>query len=91
MPLLALYVPLRVSWRRDRRAVRQAVAQWDGEPGLEAFLAQRALAHLSFQELRELGYDGTDDAAANAELAAAELRRLGLARSPRRSRERVHL
>ena len=91
VPLLALYVPLRVSWRRDRRAVRQAVAQWDGEPGLEAFLAQRALAHLSFQELRGLGYDGTDDAAANAELAAAELRRLGLARSPRRSRERVHL
>jgi len=84
VPLLALYVPLRVSWRRDRKAVRSAVARWDGEPGLEAFLAHRALAHLPFHELRELGYDGTGDSAQNADLAAAELRRLGLDRQRRR-------
>jgi hypothetical protein len=97
VPLLALYLPLRLSWRRDRRAVRGAVAQWDGEPGLEAFLARRAIAHLSFQELRALGYDGAEDTALNPELAAAELRRLGLARAVRRDsrrrrlRETVHL
>jgi hypothetical protein len=84
VPLLSLYLPLRRSWRRDRRAVRRAVAQWDGEPALEAFLAQRALAHLPFHELRELGYDGAEDSAANAALAAAELRRLGLDRAGRR-------
>ena len=84
VPLLALYVPLRLSWRRDRKAVRRAVAQWDGEPGLEAFLAHRALVHLRFDELRKLGYDGTEDSAPNAELAAAELRRLGLDRPARR-------
>ncbi len=95
VPLLALYLPLRLGWRRDRNAVRQAVARWDGERGLEAFLAQRALAHLPFHELRELGYDGRADSASNAELAVAELRRLGLdrpARRPltlRRPRERV--
>jgi hypothetical protein len=76
VPLLGLYVPLRLGWRRDRRAVRSAVARWDGEPELEAYLAQRALAHLSFEELRTLGPE---------ELAAAELRRLRLDRPARRS------
>jgi hypothetical protein len=75
VPLLALYLPLVVSWRRDRDAVRHAVARWDGEPELESFLARRALAHLQFDEVRELG---------PAELAAAELRRLGLDRPARR-------
>ena len=96
LPVLGLYLPLRLSWRRDRNAVRRAIARWDGEPGLEAFLAQRALAHLPFEELRELGYDGTAGSPDNAELAAAELRRLGLADPPhravalRRARESVH-
>jgi hypothetical protein len=84
VPLLALYLPLRLSWRRDRKAIRNAVAQWDGEPGLEAFLAQRATAHLPFADLRQLGYDGTPESASNAELAAAELRRLGLDRGTKR-------
>ena len=84
VPLLALYLPLRSSWRRDRAAVRQAIARWDGEPGLEAFLARRALAHMRFDELHALGYDGTEGSAPNSELAAAELRRLGLDRPARR-------
>ena len=75
VPLLALYLPLLVSWRRDRSAVRNAVARWDGEPELEAFLAQRAASHLPFEELR----NSTSD----ADLAAAELRRLGLHRPAR--------
>lgn len=85
VPLLALYVPLRLGWRRDRNAVRRAIARWDGEPGLEAFLAQRAVAHLTFEELRELGYDGTPGSPSNAELAVAELRRLGLDHPTRRA------
>jgi hypothetical protein len=84
VPLLALYLPLLVGWRRDRKAVRRAVAQWDGEPELEAFLARRALAHLRFDELRALGFGGTEGFPPNAELAAAELRRLGLDRPARR-------
>jgi hypothetical protein len=78
VPLLALYLPLLLSWRRDRAAVRQAIVRWDGEVGLEAFLARRALTHMRFDELRGLGYDGTEGSAPNSELAAAELRRLGL-------------
>jgi hypothetical protein len=84
VPLLALYVPLLLSWRRDRKAVRNAVARWDGEADLEAYLARRALAHLRFDELRELGYDGTEGSPPQAELAAAELRRLGLGGPARR-------
>ncbi len=84
VPLLSLYVPLLLSWRRDRAAVRRAVAQWDGEPGLQEFLARRALAHLPFHELRQLGYDGTQDSEANGLLAAAELRRMGLGEPARR-------
>jgi hypothetical protein len=84
VPLLALYVPLRLGWRRDRRAIRLAVARWDGDPGLEAFLAQRALSHLPFEELRDLAYDGTEGSPESSELAAAELRRLGLERPARR-------
>jgi hypothetical protein len=84
VPLLALYVPLLIGWRRDRAAVRGAVARWDGEPELEAYLAQRARAHLRFEELRELGYDGTEGSPSNAELAVAELRRIGLDRPARR-------
>jgi hypothetical protein len=95
VPVLALYVPLLLSWRRDRNAVRRAIARWNGEPELEAFLARRALAHMRFDELRELGYDGTATSPPNAELAAAELRRLGLDRpahrvdAVRRAREPV--
>src|SRR5436190_2461279 len=84
VPLLALYLPLLRSWRRDRKAVRRAIAQWDGEPGLEAFLAHRALAHMPYHELRQLGYDGTEGSAPDAALAMAELRRLGLDRRARR-------
>jgi hypothetical protein len=84
VPLLALYVPLLLSWRRDRNAVRSAIARWDGDPDLENYLAQRALVHLRFDELRSLGYDGIAGPPASAELAAAELRRLGLDRPARR-------
>jgi hypothetical protein len=85
VPLLALYAPLRRSWKRDRKAVSLAVSRWDGEPGLEDFLAQRALAHLPYHELRELTADGyAFEEGARPRLAAAELRRLGLDRRPRR-------
>jgi hypothetical protein len=48
------------------------------------FLAQRALVHLPFEQLRDLGYDGTEGSLPSSELAAAELRRLGLESPARR-------
>jgi hypothetical protein len=95
VPLLSLYLPLLVSWRRDRKAVRRAIAQWDGDPALEEFLARRALAHLPFAELRELSHGGTAGFEDRDALAAAELRRLGLGEQARSrvrapARTRVH-
>ncbi len=80
VPLLSLYLPLQLAWRRDRRAVARAVAMWDGEPGLEEFLAERALAHLPYQEVRKLADGRTDAFEAREALASAELHRLGLDR-----------
>lgn len=86
VPLLSLYFPLRRSWRRDRGAVALAVSRWDGEPGLEEFLARRALSHLPYHELRELSENGSAafEDSARDRLAAAELHRLGLDGSSRR-------
>jgi hypothetical protein len=88
VPLLSLYLPLRRSWKRDRNAVSAAVSRWDGEPGLEEFLAQRALGHLPYHELRELSAEGSHafEEGSRQRLAAAELRRLGLDRESRRVR-----
>src|SRR4051812_49589130 len=77
VPLLALYAPLRLGWRRDRKAIRLAVARWDGEPGLEAFLAQRALPHRPFEQLRAPGYDGPEGPPPTADPAAAAPRPRG--------------
>lgn len=95
VPLLSLYLPFVISWRRDREAVRRAVAQWDGDPALEEFLARRALAHLPFAELRGLAHGGAAGFEDRDALAAAELRRLGLDERARRrvglrARTRVH-
>ena len=84
VPLLSLYIPFVISWRRDREAVRRAVAHWDGEPGLDEFLARRAQAHLPFAELREHAHEQTGEFENREALAAAELRRLGLDRQTRR-------
>jgi hypothetical protein len=77
-PLLAVWLPLQRSWQRDRREVARAVAMWDGEASLDEFLAERALGHLSYQELRRLADSGTAVFEAREALANAELHRLGI-------------
>ena len=69
IPLAAIWLPLRVRWRRERRAVRRALAT--ESPELEGLLAERARAALPLDEVLALG----DDRKA---LAEAELFRLGL-------------
>ena len=71
LPLGAIYVPVRVRWTRDRRAVRRALAR--GAPGLDPLLADRARQTLPVGRLLELGGD-------TRALADAELERLGLRR-----------
>jgi len=84
MLVLPVYVPLRLMWRREVRAVAAALS---GErPDLDRFLAHRALASMPYERLLALG----DDPWARLErgevgdLADAELARLGLRRPPDR-------
>jgi hypothetical protein len=80
LPLLGLYLPLRVSWTREARAVRRAVAVNPSDPVLLRFLANRALLNLPFQEVTAVSPDPFRDLDEGRveSLANRELRRLGL-------------
>jgi hypothetical protein len=82
LPLLGLYAPLRLAWTREARAVRRALATNPADPGLHEFLARRALATHSYDELRAVSADPFRDLADGrfTALAALELERLGLPR-----------
>ncbi|MGH2916021.1 MAG: hypothetical protein ACRDMX_13635 [Solirubrobacteraceae bacterium] len=86
-PLVALYLPLRRGWARERRAVRRAIDAGDGL-ALERFLARRALQRLSYDRLRELSDDPWSDLQRDElrSLADAELARLGLEQRARARR-----
>ena len=71
IPLAAVWIPLRLRWRRERRAVRRALASGSGE--VERLLADRARGTLPLDEALRL----RDHPRA---LADAELGRLGLPR-----------
>ncbi len=78
--VFAAGLPHRLATRRDRRAVAQALAQADRDPGLEEFLARRAVHHLPYDTLRRITADPWHDLRTGAfrHLANAELTRLGL-------------
>jgi hypothetical protein len=80
LPLLGLYAPLRISWAREARAVRRAVAVNPSDPVLLRFLANRALFNLPFQEVTAVSPDPFRDLEEGRveSLANRELRRLGL-------------
>jgi hypothetical protein len=71
IPLAAIWIPLRLRWRRERRAVRRALASGSAE--VEGLLADRARGTLPLDQLLRL----RDEPGA---LADAELQRLGLPR-----------
>jgi hypothetical protein len=79
---LFLYVPVRLRWRRTRRAVAAALAGSSGDPGFEQYLARRAIHALPWDELCAITPDpwGAVAAGEYRALADAELRRLGLTR-----------
>lgn len=82
-PLLCGYLPLRlvryVQIRRLRRLLAESV-----DPPLLAYLAHGAVSRLSYDRLRQISEDAWGDLVAGRhdDLAAAELRRLGLALPP---------
>jgi hypothetical protein len=80
--LLLLYLPARIRWRRDVAAVAAALPGAAHDPALDGYLARRALASLSWAELRVVTPDpcGAVERGDCRALADAELARLGLRR-----------
>jgi hypothetical protein len=85
---LVFYLPLRLPWGRDVRAIRTALARDPTDPRLQRYLAVRALQGLTYDRLLALSDDPWHDlATAHAErLAAVELERLGLSSKALRAR-----
>ena len=85
IPLVALYLPLRISAAKDVRAVRRSLAREDGDPLFDEFLARRAAQTLPFHLLRQVSDNPWRDIAEGrtGPLADLELRRLGLRRRRR--------
>lgn len=82
LPLLGLYAPLRITWSRDARAVRRALAADPRDPVLTELLARRAVANLPYGELRAASanpFRDLDEGRFDA-LAVRELERLGVRR-----------
>jgi len=91
VPVLLLYLPQRLSLARERRELQRALARGPhGDEALETLLARRALYTVPYHRLRAVSDSPERDfeEGRHAELAAAELWRLGV-RAPRRRSRRA--
>lgn len=80
LPVLFLYLPLRISWNREVNMIRAAVDSSGKDPAFRSFLAERAVRNLGFDRLEELGVRPWEPLPEQRtdQLADAELARLGL-------------
>jgi hypothetical protein len=87
LPLLGLYAPLRITWTQEARAVRRSLAAAPGDRVLKEYLARRAVANLSYQELFSVSKDPFGDLEEGRfdALVERELDRLGVRRRHRLS------
>lgn len=85
-PIAGLYLPLRLARRRERAAVRRALAGSAEDPALDRYLADRAMRGMPLDSLRAHLAEDTGGGAVEPwlrRLADAELARLGLRRASR--------
>jgi len=80
VPIVGLYLPLRLSWKRETKAVRRALLNHPDDPLLIEFLARRAVEKLPYHVLREISENPWEELGEGDYhgLAAAELARLGI-------------
>jgi hypothetical protein len=78
LPILAVWVPLRIRLERDRASLKAALRA--NEPGVWEFLALQAADDMSFRQLRAISDDPWEDLRQGRfrELAQAEIDRLAL-------------
>lgn len=91
VPVFGFYLPLRIRRVRETRALRRAVHDHGEDPAFRSFLARRAIQSLGYEQLSKISQTPWQDLETGrcAELAAAELRRLGIDPQPvMRTRER---
>lgn len=81
-PVLGLYVPLRLSRRREVQAVETSLRAHGDDASFDRFLAERALQSLPYDAVHRLVGDpvGALEGPGARRLADAELDRLGLSR-----------
>lgn len=93
VPLLVLYVPLRISEEREARAFRRALTNGADDSAFEEFLAQRAVQNLPYHRLREITTNPWREIREGnfRALADAELERVGVRRpDPVHARRHTH-
>jgi hypothetical protein len=93
IPLLVLYVPLRISQEREARAFRRALANGADDSAFEEFLAQRAVQNLPYHRLQGITTNPWREIREGnfRALADAELKRVGVRRpNPAATRRRPH-
>ena len=80
--VVLLYLPMRLSWRRQVQALRRALRGAPDDRTVDGFLAWRAVLNLPYDRLREVSTDPWSDLEAGRyrKLGDAELRRLGIDR-----------
>jgi hypothetical protein len=80
LPVLALYLPPRIARGRELAALRGMLREGEDDSGLQMLLAQRAAVRLPYRQLRNVSDAPWRDLerGRTAELARAELRRVGL-------------
>jgi hypothetical protein len=79
LPLLVIWIPIRIAWGRDRKAVRQGLVHSDA--AFRGYLAHRAVATQPYRRLASVSADPFGDLSGGRydALASLEMKRLGLA------------
>jgi hypothetical protein len=78
VPIIGLYLPIRLTRVRERRVAKQALVLHGGDPKFQEFLARRAVEKLDYEDIMAVSAHPWDDMKQGrfTALATAELHRL---------------
>ena len=78
VPIIGLYLPIRITRVRERRVAQRALALHGGDPQYQEFLARRAVEKLPYEDIMAVSAHPWDDMKQGrfSALASAELHRL---------------